>query len=108
MELVFNEYGDWDMWDLVEHTHRSLKEWKKPPPGGRLEITLQSIFDALGKPANKIEAALRYLVGSKENTAAQAVVPAAELLARLTDFNPDPPADPATYANNLDVIFSAG
>jgi len=108
MERVFDKYGDWDMWDLVEHTHRYLKEWKEPPPGSRLQITLRSIFEALGKPADEIEAALRCLVGDKENTASPPSVPATELLARLANFNPDPPTDSAVYAGNLDAIFSAG
>ena len=43
---IFNEYGHYNRWDLVELLHRGemVPEWKNPPNNGRLPISLQDVL----------------------------------------------------------------
>ena len=44
---VWKEFGHWDRWDLVAHTHDQCAEWKDPQ-GSMLPIEYESLLEALG------------------------------------------------------------
>jgi hypothetical protein len=56
---VYDEFGCWPMWNLINYTHR-LQEWVDPGRS-RLRITFRDILEALGKSEIVIEATLRQL-----------------------------------------------
>jgi hypothetical protein len=93
------------MRDLVDYTH-GLREWGDPG-GGRREITLRSIFEALEKPGAEIETKLSRLAGAKPNTASPRPTSASELISRLDEFHVPPPPYPGAYADKIDAILSA-
>ncbi|MDR2560532.1 MAG: SocA family protein [Holophagales bacterium] len=58
MEKVIDQFGEYDVWRLVDYTHCSCKEWIDPGES-RLRITFRAILEALGKSESVIEAILK-------------------------------------------------
>jgi len=72
LEKIFKEFGDWEMRKLIDYTH-GFREWKNPGIG-RLPIEYRDIFEALGKPEDKIAVLLEYLQDEAEISAALASI----------------------------------
>lgn len=54
LEAVFEQYGGWDKWALIEYTH-TLPEWVDPA-GSALPIDGRVILREAGKPDEEIQA----------------------------------------------------
>lgn len=53
---TYDQYGNWRLWDLVDHLHKILKEWSNPK-GSSIEISPEEILRALGKSERDIKEA---------------------------------------------------
>jgi uncharacterized phage-associated protein len=51
---IFQEYGGYDKWKLVDHLHQVLKEWKNPC-GSAIPISYRDILEAGGKSPEEIQ-----------------------------------------------------
>jgi uncharacterized phage-associated protein len=61
MDAVDGDFGSWDKWAIVNHTH-SLPEWKKNFPGyGAAHIPPADILEAVGKTPEETKAYLHYM-----------------------------------------------
>ncbi len=56
---VFDEFGHWNRWDLVDYVHQ-LPEWKNPH-GSSIPIHIREILETDGMTAEEIGAILREL-----------------------------------------------
>ena len=106
MNKVFDAFGSWTMRALIDYTHNELEEYEEVS-GGRLEIPLKRIYEALGKPAGEIDTTLRCLGCAKPNTASSPPTTAAAMLSRLANFHAVPPPHPGAYAEKIDAILNA-
>jgi uncharacterized phage-associated protein len=57
LDAVWNRFGNWDRWDLVNWTHNkaNLPEWNDPNGSSR-PISVEDIFRAIGAPAPEVQA----------------------------------------------------
>ena len=53
---IYEEYKDWDRFDLAEETHKLFPEWEKPPEGiGSIPIKIETTLRYIGKTAEDIQ-----------------------------------------------------
>ena len=50
LDAVIEKWKGWDTWDLVEHLHRVLPEWKDPGKSSK-PIALKTLCSVLGLSA---------------------------------------------------------
>jgi uncharacterized phage-associated protein len=105
LKQVADRFGGWPLWDLVGYTHK-LKEWKDPG-NGREQITIRSIFEALGKPADMIESNLLNLPTARPNTTSPVPTTLDAMLSHLTESHTGKPPQLGIYAEKIDAILSA-
>jgi hypothetical protein len=61
MDAVDGDFGGWDRWDIVKHTH-TLSEWKRNYLGyGAAPIPPADILAAVGKTQEETKAYLHYM-----------------------------------------------
>lgn len=60
MDVVYEEHGHRNRYDLCEQTHLICREWQDPD-GSSIPIPTRDIFRALGKPAEEAEIMARNL-----------------------------------------------
>ena len=53
---IYEEYKDYDRFDLAEETHRLFPEWEKPPEGiGSIPIKIETTLRSVGKTEEDIK-----------------------------------------------------
>ncbi|MFY2996339.1 Panacea domain-containing protein [Achromobacter xylosoxidans] len=50
---VWEQFGSWERWDLVQYTHDKLPEWEDPH-GSSKPISYESLFSALGYNSDQV------------------------------------------------------
>jgi len=59
LEEVWQKFGHWDRWKLVDYTHEHLPEWEKT--NSSVQITYDKLFAALGYKPEQVSALMQRL-----------------------------------------------
>jgi uncharacterized phage-associated protein len=63
LDAVWGEFGHWDRWDLVRHTH-TLPEWSHPN-GSSIGIDYEELFTLIGYSADEAEQLEQRMIQSR-------------------------------------------
>ncbi len=65
MDIVYDEYGHWNRFELCDETHRICPEWQNPH-GSSMPIKIQDIFRAFGKSEEEADLLTREIFSKRQ------------------------------------------